>query len=214
MMKNILTLLMLCLAGQIFGQNKTQKIDLKNASQWTVYKRLTPAWKDTIVLNKTEDEGMIVLQGFEMGNGTIEFDVKGQNIVQQSFVGIAFNIQDNTTFENIYFRPFNFMSPDTARRRRAVQYANLPNQTWFKLRETFPGKYENRVNPVPDPNGWFHARIVIDKPLIKVFVNDAKEPCLVVESLAASSSGKIGLWTGPLTMGMFTNLTVTPAEKK
>lgn len=213
-MKNILTLLLICLAGFTFGQNKTQKIDLKNPARWTVYKRLTPVWKDTIVLNKTEDEGMMVLQGFEMGNGTLEFDVKGQNIVQQSFVGVAFNIQDDKTFENIYFRPFNFMNPDTARRRRAVQYANLPDQTWFKLRETFPGKYENRVNPVPDPNGWFHASIVIEKPLIKVFVNDAKEPCLVVESLAPNSSGKIGLWTGPLTLGSFTNLTVTTSEKK
>ncbi len=213
-MKNILRLLLICLAGLTFAQNKTQKIDLKNPARWTVYKRLTPVWKDTIVLNKTEDEGMMVLQGFEMGNGTLEFDVKGQNIVQQSFVGIAFNIQDDKTFENIYFRPFNFMNPDTARRRRAVQYANLPDQTWFKLRETFPGKYENRVNPVPDPNGWFHARIVIEKPLIKVFVNDAKEPCLVVESLAPNSSGKIGLWTGPLTLGSFTNLTVTTSEKK
>lgn len=213
-MKNILTLLLICLAGLTFGQNKTQKIDLKNPARWTVYKRLTPVWKDTIVLNKTEDEGMMVLQGFEMGNGTLEFDVKGQNIVQQSFVGIAFNIQDDKTFENIYFRPFNFMNPDTARRRRAVQYANLPDQTWFKLIETFPGKYENRVNPLPDPNGWFHARVVIEKPLIKVFVNDAKEPCLVVESLAPNSSGKIGLWTGPMTLGSFTNLTVTTSEKK
>ncbi len=213
-MKKFLTLLLLTTTIYTFGQSKTQKIDLKNSAIWTFYKRQTPAWKDTIVLSKTEDEGMMVLQGFEMGNGTIEFDLKGQNIVQQSFVGIAFNIQDDKTFENIYFRPFNFMSPDTARRRRAVQYANLPDQTWFKLRETFPGKYENRVNPVPDPNAWFHARIVIEKPLIKVFVNNSPEPCLVVESLAANTTGKIGLWTGPLTLGSFTNLIVRPSEKK
>jgi hypothetical protein len=213
-MKNILILLLFSFTATTFGQSKIQKIDLKNSAQWKVYKKLIPVWKDTIVLNKTEDEGMMVLQGFEMGNGIIEFDVKGQNLLQQSFVGIAFNIQNDKTFENIYFRPFNFMNPDTARRHRAVQYANLPDQTWFKLRETFPGKYESSVKPVPDPDSWFHARIVIEKPLIKVFVNDGKEPCLVIESLAAKTSGKIGLWTGPATLGSFTNLTVTKTDKK
>jgi len=95
-----------------------------------------------------------------------------------------------------------------------VQYTSLPNNTWFKLRDSFPGKYENKVNPVPDPKGWFHTRIVIDKPLIKVFVNNSTEPCLVVESLAANSMGKIGLWTGPMTKGTFTNLTITPTDNK
>lgn len=213
-MRNILVVLFLGMAVSALGQNEAQKIDLKNPSLWTIYKRPMPVWKDTIVLARTEDEGMMVLRDFEMRNGIIELDIKGQNILQESFVGIAFNIQDDRTFENIYFRPFNFMNADTARRRRAVQYANLPDQTWFKLRETFPGKYENRVNPVPDPDGWFHARVVIEKPFIKVFVNDGKEPCLVIESLAADTSGKIGLWTGPTTLGSFTNLKVTKTKKK
>ena len=212
-MKKILILLLLIAASDAFGQNNTEKINLKNPSSWTVYRRLTPAWKDTIVLNKTEDEGMMVLNDFEMGNGIIEFDVKGENVPQQSFVGITFNVQNDSTFENIYFRPFNFMNPDTARRRRAVQYASMPNDTWFKLRDNFPGKYENKVNPVPDPNGWFHVKIVIDKPLVKVFVNNSTEPCLTVGSLAANSLGKIGLWTGPMTRGSFANLTVTPIAR-
>lgn len=209
-MKKLSIFFLIIISSQLFGQNKTLKANLKNPDLWTVYNRLTPVWRDTIVLNKTEDEGMIVLRSFEMGNGIIEFDVKGENLVQQSFVGIAFNIQDDKTYENIYFRPFNFINADTARRSRAVQYANLPNETWFKLRETFPGKYENKVNPVPDPNGWFHVKIEIEKPLIKVFVNNNPKPCLVVESLAANTSGKIGLWTGPSTRGSFTNLTLKP----
>lgn len=209
-MKKLLSLLLFVIGSQAVGQIQTHKIDLKNPALWTVYNRNMPIWKDTIVLNKTDDEGMMVLRDFEMGNGIIEFDVKGENLVQQSFVGISFNIQDDKTYENIYFRPFNFINADTTRRSRAVQYANLPNETWFKLRETFPGKYENKVNPVPDPDSWFHAKIVIEKPLIKVFVNNSPEPCLVVESLAANTSGKIGLWTGPSTRGSFTNLVIKP----
>jgi hypothetical protein len=114
-MKNLLILLLLIIGDNAFGQGKTQKIDLKNRSLWTVYRRLSPVWKDTIVLNKTEDEGMMVLNNLAIGNGIIEFDLKGENILQQSFIGIAFNIQNDSTFENIYFRPFNFINPDTAR---------------------------------------------------------------------------------------------------
>lgn len=212
-MKKLLILSLLCANSFVFAQNQAQKIDLKNPELWTVYNRNSPVWKDTIVLQKTEDEGMMVLRDFEMSNGTIEFDVKGENVLQQSFVGIAFNIQDDKTYESIYFRPFNFMNADTARRSRAVQYVYMPDSPWFKLREAFPGKYENKAKPVPDPNGWFHARIVIDKPLIKVFLNNSTEPCLVVSSLAPTTPGKIGIWTGPLTRGSFTNLVVTPSSK-
>ncbi|RYU97453.1 hypothetical protein [Emticicia agri] len=213
-MKKILILLLLTVVSNAFGQSKPQKIDLKEGARWSVYNRLMPVWKDTIVLGKNDSDGMMVFNDFQMNNGSIECNLKGQNILQQSFIGIAFNIQDDKTYEHIYFRPFNFMNPDTARRKRAVQYGSLPAHPWSKLREDSPGKYENKVNPVPDPDGWFHVRIVIEKPLIKAFVNEAKEPCLVVESLAANSAGKIGLWTGPMTLGTFTNLIVTPAEKK
>ncbi|MBA4850612.1 hypothetical protein [Emticicia sp. BO119] len=212
-MKKLLVLLLFVIINNTFGQNKMQKIDLKDGSKWSVYNRLMPVWKDTIVLGKTETDGMMVFNDFQMSNGIIECDLKGQNIVQQSFIGIAFNIQDDKTYEHVYFRPFNFTIPDAARQKRAVQYANLPNQPWFKLRDDTPGKYEKGVNPVPDPDGWFHVRIVIEKPLVKVFVNTSKEPCLVVESLAANTAGKIGLWTGPMTLGTFTNLTVSPTDK-
>ena len=36
---------------------------------------------------------------------------------------------------------------------------------WQKLRDEHPGKYENAVNPVPDPNGWFHAGVVVASQL-------------------------------------------------
>jgi hypothetical protein len=68
----------------------------------------------------------LILSGIDFSNGVIEFDVKGKNVVQQSFVGVAFHHQDEKTFDAVYFRPFNFSNPDTARRRRAVQYISMP----------------------------------------------------------------------------------------
>jgi len=213
-MKKLLTVFFLLLVQIAFGQSKALKADMKNRALWIIYDKPTPIWKDTILLNRTEADGIMMLKDFEMANGTIEFDIKGENLLQQSFVGIAFNVQDGKTYEHVYFRPFNFMNADTARRSRAVQYASLPDSPWFKLREAFPGKYENKVNPVPDPNGWFHARVVIERPFISVYVNNHSEPSLVVESLAPGRKGKVGLWTGPSTRGNFTNLVITPTDKK
>src|SRR5262245_24095960 len=81
-------------------------------------------------------------------------------------------------------------------RSHAVQYHSLPVYTWQKLRTDQPGKYEQAVNPVPDPNAWFHARIVVANPKVSVFVGDAKEPSLVVNMLNDRRKGSIGLWVG------------------
>jgi hypothetical protein len=45
---------------------------------------------------------------------------------------------------------------------------------------------------------------------VKVFVNDAKEPCLTVEeTLQENRKGKIGLWAWD---GYFSNFTFKPSE--
>src|SRR5207342_2389645 len=120
-------------------------------------------------------------------------DFKGKDVQQQSFVGIAFHGVDGTTYDAIYFRPFNFRAEDPARRIRAVQYISHPTHTWQKLRAEQPGNFEKAVSPVPDPNGWFHARIVVASPSVKVYVNDAGEPSLVVGQLSDRKKGLLGL---------------------
>ena len=118
---------------------------------------------------------------------------------------------DGPTYDAVYFRPFNFRAEDPARRIRAVQYVSHPTYTWQKLRAEQPGKYEKGVNPVPDPNGWFHARIVVASPSVTVYVNDAKEPSLVVNQLSDRKKGLIGLWVGNTSGGDFANLKIIPA---
>ena len=143
-----------------------------------------------------EGEGMAVMRfaNIVFSNGTIEFDAKGRNIIGNSFLGFAFHIQNDSTYDAIYFRPFNFSNPDTIRRWRAVQYISLPQHQWNKLREAFPGKYENKVNPVPGGDDWFHCKITIKDKLVSVFVNNSDTPSLVVNKLTNTSKGRIGLW--------------------
>ena len=118
---------------------------------------------------------------------------------------------DEKTYDAVYFRPFNFKAEDPARRLRAVQYIRDPTYTWQKLRTEHPGKNEQPVNPVPDPNGWFHARVVVANPKVSVFVNDAKEPSLVVDQLSDRKKGLVGLWLGNTSAGDFANFKIVPA---
>jgi hypothetical protein len=168
--------------------------------------------KKQFVLVKAEGDGYLILNGIEFSNGVIEFDVKGKNVVQQSFVGVAFHGQDEKTFDAVYFRPFNFKNPDTARRQRAVQYISMPGYPWEKLRETHPGKYENNVDPVPNPDGWFHAKVVVNNKRVSVFVNNASKPSLEVDKLSNSTKGGVALWVGNNSGGSFANLTITPSS--
>ena len=148
----------------------------------------------------------------EFADGTIEFEVRGKDMFQKSFVGVAFHGVDETTYDVVYFRPFNFQASELARRNHAVQYVSLPNYDWQKLRGEYPGKYENAVQPAPIPDQWFHARIVVAHPKVSVFVNDTAEPCLVVEQLSNRKRGWVGFWVGNGAGGDFADLKIIPAR--
>jgi hypothetical protein len=152
--------------------------------------------------------GFALLDGVKFQEGTIEVELKGRNVRQESFLGVAFHVVDAKTFEGVYFRPFNFQA-EPPFKTRAVQYISWPDHRWQTLREQHPGKYENGVNPVPDPDGWFRTRIEVDGKTVRAFVNDASEPSLVVERLTDRESGAVGLWVD-IAPGEFRNLRVTP----
>jgi hypothetical protein len=52
--------------------------------------------------------GLALANGLEFITGTIELTMKGKNVKQGSFLGVAFNVAGEKTFEAVYFRPFNF----------------------------------------------------------------------------------------------------------
>lgn len=205
-------------ASRIFGQKRTIEPDLAELAEGKglrVFNRTVSSVDDGakkgVRLSENPGDGIAYLQGIEFTDGTIELDVKGKDVQQQSFVGVAFHGVDGTTYDAIYFRPFNFRAEDPARRIRAVQYISHPTHTWQKLRAEQPGKYEQAVNPVPDPNAWFHACVVVASPKVSVFVGDAKEPSLVVDQLSDRKKGLVGPWVGNNSGGEFANFKIVPA---
>lgn len=173
--------------------------------------RLVDGTRRGVHLSEAPGESPAIIPGIELGNGTIEIDIRGRDMAQASFVGVSFHVVDETTHDAIYFRPFNFKAPAAENRSHGVQYISQPTYTWQKLRTEQPGKFEQAVNPVPDPNDWFHARIVIASPKVSVFIADAKEPSLVVNQLSDRRKGLVGLWVGNGSGGDFANLTIIPA---
>jgi len=171
---------------------------------------LSDGTKKGLRLSESPGDGVAYLRGVQFGNGTIEFDVKGKDVQGQSFVGVAFHGVDGTTYDAIYFRPFNFRTEDPARRGHAIQYISHPAYTWQKLRAERPGTFEQPVSPAPDPNGWFHVRIVVASPKVSVFVGDAKAPNLVVNQLSDRTKGLVGLWVGNNSGGDFADLKINP----
>ena len=157
-------------------------------------------------------EAILWLDGYEFTDGTVEFDAKGQSAPRQScFVGVAFRVSDAQTYDAVYFRPFNFRSTDPEARVHAVQYISHPRWTWQKLRAEKTGQYEKPIEPAPDGDSWFHAKIVIARSKVSVFVNGATVPSLVVDELSGRSGGSVGLWS--TASGTIANLKISPAGR-
>ena len=215
-MKTILFIALVILVAHI--SIAQTKIDLSKSAQFTVENRtLEPAVEDgrpILKLSEAEGDGLVIINDVAFESGTIEFDLKGRNVMQQSFVGFAFHVQDRSHYEAVYFRPFNFMNADTARRRRAVQYISMPDNPWEKLREQHPGKYENKVSPVPDPDAWFHVRVLLEGKNVSVYVNQSATPSLQVIRLSETKTGKLAMWAGNGSNATFANLVITKASKK
>ena len=127
-------------------------------------------------------------------------------------MGFAFRVVDAKTHDAVYFRPFNFRAEEAERKAHAVQYISHPKYRWQVLRKEKPGQYEKPIVPAPDGDAWCHVRIVVEKPRVRVYVNDGREPSLVIEELSDRKGGAVGLWVGPGQGGYLANLKITPTR--
>jgi hypothetical protein len=161
-----------------------------------------------IEFNQERVPSVIWLDGFEFKAGAIEFDARGKSAPNSSYVGVAFRVVDAATHDVVYFRPFNFRASEPQKKSHAVQYMSEPQWPWHKLREGKPGQYEKPLEPAPDGDAWFHAKVLVENRQVKVFVNGATEPSLVVNELSDRPGGSVGLWCNGY--GVIANLKIMP----
>jgi hypothetical protein len=207
--KGFLIIVLLCLVLPVIGQQEVdlakalqdQKIDAVNRTL-SLYENYTGA----VEMNAAAGDGLSGLQGISFETGSIEVDLKGENNPGRSFIGIAFNIQDEETYEAIYFRPFNFVATQALNKSHMVQYICHPDYTWSRLREERTGEFENEISNPPNPDGWFRAIIQVSEKRVVVTIEDRALPVLEVERLTPGKSDKIALWVGNGSSGRFRNL--------
>jgi hypothetical protein len=174
--------------------------------------KAVPDTPGAVQLSASPGAGLAWIPGSEFATGTIEVDVRGRDLFQQSFVGIAFHGQDDKTYEVVYLRPFNFRAEDPVRRQHAVQYAAVPDYDWPRLRKEFPEEFENPVGTSVEPTAWVPLKLVVTAKTIQIYVGPVKSPTLEVRKLGAHDNGLIGLWTGNNSDGAFANLRITRAK--
>jgi hypothetical protein len=113
-----------------------------------------PDKPEGVHMTEAHGSGIVWIEGSDFAQGTIEVDIRGRDVFQQSFVGVAFHGKDDKTYEGVYLRPFNFRAQDPVRHKHAVQYISMPEHDWPVLREKFPDEFERAVDPSIGPTDW------------------------------------------------------------
>ena len=216
--KRVLSNLAFCLAllatGILSANGQTRHYNLQRLLKED--QLVTVPEHETKVLEDAKKEaittkGIVWIKGISFKEGTIDIDLRGKNEFLKSFLGVAFHGTDTTSCDILYFRPFNFKHADTARHKWSVAYMHIPDNNYAKLRKEHPGVYENKVNPVPDMDAWFHATIVAKEKQLTVYVDRSAKPSLVVTMLSDRPDGLFGLYSDGLTND-FANLEIKPSK--
>jgi hypothetical protein len=169
--------------------------------------------KDSTV--KEADEPTFVrIKNLDFRDGIIEVKVLSRLLpnakpTDRGFIGIAFRINEtNSAFECIYIRPTNGRAEDQVRRNHSIQYFSFPDYKFSRLRKESPEMYESYADM--GLNEWIKLRIEVKGRQAKLFLNDNKQPSLIVNDLkhGADLSGSLGLFVDVGTEGYFRDLKV------
>ena len=174
-------------------------------------KKVIKVIKDSSI-QKSDEPTYARLKNIDFTNGVIEVKVLSRLLktapeYARGFIGVAFHINEsNSKFESIYLRPTNARANDQVRRNHSIQYFAYPDYTFDRLRKESPERYESYADM--ELNQWITMRIEIKGKEAKLFLNNNKQPSLVVSDLKFGA-GSIALWVDIGTEGYFTDLKIT-----
>lgn len=158
------------------------------------------------------------LVGSSFHNGTIEVKMLSRLLPDapdfaRGFIGLAFRIsEDDTTFESFYVRPTNGRIDDPVRKNRGVQYFSYPKYTFDYFRNLGITDFEGPADIGLDE--WISLKAVINGARGVFYLNDSKEPLLVVENMkhGADAKGAIGFFVDIGTEAFFKDLKITKTD--
>lgn len=210
----------LLMTKAIFGQKV--KLEPANLVANRVYmtfekflgKDVVKVIKDS-TLNEVDEPTFVRIKNIDFKDGTIELNVLSRLLPTASpsdrgFIGLAFRINDsNSKFECIYLRPTNGRADDQIRRNHSIQYFSFPDYKFPRLRKETPEMYESYADM--GLNEWIKIKIVVRGNQARLFLNNNKQPSLVVNDLKLGGdiSGALGFFVDVGTEGYFTDLKVS-----
>lgn len=173
--------------------------------------------KDSTV-RAVDEPTFVRIKGVDFQDGTINVKVlsrllKTARPSDRGFIGVAFRVNENNSkFECVYIRPTNGRADDRVRRNHSIQYFAFPDFKFDRLRKESPEKYESYADM--GLNEWIQLKIEVKGKQAKLFLNDNKQPSLVVNDLKLGEnvSGALGLFVDVGTEGYFRDLKVTKQE--
>jgi hypothetical protein len=225
-MKKLLLILFACFFVSVlslkaqrfkFDTSSLNAVNVSMSVEKMMGKQVLRVIKDSSI--KDVDEPTFVkLKGIELSNGTIEVKVLSRLLPDapdfaRGFIGVAFRVNDsNIKFESIYIRPMNGRASNQLRRNRSVQYFSFPHYKFDRLRKEAPGEYESYADMAL--NEWITLKIIIKDATAIFFINNAPQPCLIVNDLkhGAGSTGGIGLWVDVGTEGFFSDVKIKKVQ--
>src|SRR6187549_206682 len=196
-----------------FDKNKLEAYNSSMSIEKLMGKEVVKVIKDSAV-SGSDLPTFTKLKGIDFNNGTIEIKVLSRLVPNapafaRGFIGIAFRVNDsNSKFECIYIRPTNGRANDQIRRNHSIQYISYPDYPFDRLRKEAPEMYESYADM--GLNEWIRLKIVVKDLQAKLFINDNKQPSLIVNDLkhGANSSGAIAFWVDSGTEGYFSDLKI------
>ena len=197
-----------------FEKNRFEPVNVTMATEELTGKETVKVIKDSSV-KEFDEPTFVKIKGTDFKNGTIEVNVLSRLLKDapdfaRGFIGIAFRINDNNSkFECIYLRPTNGRADNQLRRNRSTQYFSFPDFKFERLRKEFLGEYESYADM--GLNEWIKIKIEVKGKQAKLFLNDNKQPTLIVNDLkhADNGSGTVGMWVDIGTEGFFSDLKIT-----
>jgi hypothetical protein len=141
----------------------------------------------------TLPDGYAILKDQELGDGTIEFDMKA---LEFSDTGILFRRRDAESAEFFYLRA----DPDCPAANDCYQYAPI---THGRMQWDIYPEYQGPA--AISEKGWNHIRLVFAGARLEVYLNRAPTPTLIVARLQGLTKNGGIAFKGP---AIFANLTI------
>lgn len=149
--------------------------------------------REFLIVGKNQAETPIWLPINDFQEGKIELVAKGKDIFQGSFYGLVFHAENDSIFDVVYCRPFNFRAEDPVRKIHAIQYSSNPDFDWPFLRTNHNGIYEKGIDNAPAAEDWVTLTLEIHGDSVQAFINHSQAPALSVKKLNNRTQGKIGI---------------------